>query len=44
LNFWPFNKVPIWDVETGKFRLLLVGHKVAGVSAAFSPDGAAIAT
>jgi WD40 repeat protein len=44
LDAWPHNKLPLWDVETGKFRLMLVGHKAPGVSVAFSPDGTAVAT
>jgi len=40
----PHDKIPLWDVKTGKFRLMLRGHKASGVSAAFSPDGKTIAT
>jgi WD40 repeat protein len=37
------DKLPLWDVATGKPRLLQ-GHKQHDVSAAFSPDGQTIAT
>jgi hypothetical protein len=40
----PGNKAGLWDARTGELRRVLVGHKKATRSVAFSPDGITVAT
>lgn len=40
----PGNKAGQWDAKTGELKKVLVGHKKASRSVAFSPDGITVAT